>query len=62
LARAGTFWVCEYLSPSGIEPTLTMTGRGVPQAGEGLWAISPKQIKRLLQDQDWMDICNGNQA
>jgi hypothetical protein len=24
--------------------------------------ITPKQINRLLQDQDWMEICNGNQA
>jgi hypothetical protein len=23
--------------------------------------LTPKQVNRLLQDQDWMEICNGNQ-
>jgi hypothetical protein len=63
LARVGTFWVYEYLfakqDRANIDDDELAQFRKLMKAYGG---ITPKQINRLLQDQDWMEICNGNQA
>jgi hypothetical protein len=47
--------------PSRIERTSTTVIIEF-RNGEGLGALTPKQMNRLLHDQDWVEICNGNQA
>lgn len=63
LARAGTFWVYEYLfakqDRANIDDDELVEFRKLAKAYGGLTA---HQVNRLLQDQDWMEICNGNQA
>lgn len=63
LARVGTFWVYEYLfakqDRANIHDDELVEFRKLMKA---YGAITPKQINRLLQDQDWVEICNGNQA
>ncbi len=63
LARVGTLWVYEYLfakqDRANIDDDELVEFRKLVKA---YGALTPKQINRLLQDQDWMEICNGNQA
>jgi hypothetical protein len=62
LAKAGTFWIYEYLfakqDRANIDDDELAEFRKLVKAYA---AVTPKQINRLLQDQDWMEICNGNQ-
>lgn len=63
LARAGMFWVYEYLfakqDRANIDDDELVEFRKLAKA---YVALTPKQVSRLLQDQDWVEICNGNQA
>jgi hypothetical protein len=63
LARAGTFWIYEYLfakqDRSNIGDDELVEFRKLVKA---YGTLTPKQVNRLLQDQDWMEICNGNQT
>lgn len=63
LARAGTFWVYEYLfakqDRANIDNDELIGFRKLAKVYE---TLTSKQINRLLQNQDWMEICNGNQA
>jgi hypothetical protein len=63
LARAGTFWIYEYLfakqDRANIDDDELVEFRKLAKA---YGALTLKQINRLLQDQHWMEICNGNQA
>ena len=63
LAKAGTFWVYEYLfakqDRANIDDDELIEFRKLAKV---YGALTPKQVNRLLKDQDWMEICNGNQA
>jgi len=63
LARTGTFWIYEYLfakqDRANIDDDELVEFRKLVKAYA---AITPKQINRLLEDKDWMEICNGSQA
>jgi hypothetical protein len=63
LAKAGTFWVYEYLfakqDRANVEDDELADFRKLVKAYSGL---TPQQVNRLLQDRAWMEICNGNQA
>lgn len=63
LAKTGMFWVYEYLfakqDRANIDDDELVEFRKLAKAYSGLTA---HQVNRLLQDQDWMEICNGNQA
>jgi hypothetical protein len=63
LAKAGTFWIYEYLfakqDRANIDDDELIEFRKLAKV---YGTLTPKQINRLLKDQDWMEICNGNQA
>lgn len=63
LTRAGTFWVYEYLfakqDRANIDDDELVAFRKLAKVYGGLAA---HQVNRLLKNQDWMEICNGNQA
>ena len=63
LARAGQFWVYEYLyakqDRANIQDDELAAYRKLVKAYAGLTTY---QVNQLLQDQDWMEICNGNQT
>ncbi len=63
LAKAEAFWVFEYLfakqDRANIDDDELVEFRKLAKAYGSLTA---KQVNRLLQDQDWMEICNGNQT
>jgi hypothetical protein len=63
LAKVGTFWVYEYLfakqDRANIDDDELAEFRKLVKA---YGTLTPKQVHRLLQDQDWMEICNGNQT
>jgi len=63
LTRAGTFWVYEYLfakqDRANIDDDELVAFRKLAKVYGGLAA---QQVNRLLKNQDWMEICNGNQA
>ena len=63
LARAGTFWVYEYLfakqNRANIDDDELVEFRKLARA---YGSLTPKQVNLLVRDQDWMEICNGNQA
>lgn len=63
LAKAGTFWIYEYLfakqDRANIDDDELIEFRKLAKV---YGTLTPKQVNRLLQDQDWMEICNGNQA
>jgi hypothetical protein len=63
LAKAGTFWVYEYLfakqDRANIDDDELIEFRKLAKV---YGTLTPKQVNRLLKDQDWMEICNGNQA
>ena len=63
LARAGTFWVYEYLfakqDRANIDEDELLEFRKLVK---GYGALTSRQVSRLLQDHDWVEICNGNQA
>ncbi len=63
LAKAGTFWIYEYLfakqDRANIDDDELIEFRKLARAYS---ALTPQQANRLLRDQDWVEICNGNQA
>jgi hypothetical protein len=63
LAKTGTFWVYEYLfakqDRANIDDDELVEFRKLTKA---YGSLTPKQVNRLLQDHDWTEICNGNQA
>lgn len=63
VARAGQFWVYAYLfakqDRANIEDDELADFRKLVKAYAGLTA---HQVNQLLQEQDWMEICNGNQT
>lgn len=63
LANAGTFWVYEYLfakqDRANIDDDELVEFRKLAKA---YGSLTTKQVNRLLQDHDWMEICNDNQA
>lgn len=63
LARTGQFWVYEYLyakqDRANIQDDELADYRKLVKAYAGL---TTHQVNQLLHDQDWMEICNGNQA
>lgn len=63
IARAGTFWVFEYLfakqDRANIDDDELADFRVLVKAYGGL---TTRQINHFLQDQDWMEICDGNQS
>lgn len=63
LAKVGTFWVYEYLfakqDRANIDDAELVEFRKLVKA---YGTLTPKLVNRLLQDQDWMEICNGNQT
>jgi hypothetical protein len=63
LAKAGTFWVYEYLfskqDRANIDDDELAEFRKLAKA---YGALSLRQMNQLLQDQDWTEICNGRKA
>jgi hypothetical protein len=63
VAKIGTFWVYEYLfakqDRANIDTDELVEFRKLVKA---YGTLTPKQVNRLLQDQDWTEICNGNQT
>ena len=63
LAKAGTFWVYEYLfakqDRANVDDDELVEFRKLAKAYSGL---TTQQVKRLLQNHDWMEICDGDQA
>lgn len=63
LARAGTFWVYEYLfakqDRANIDDDELVEFRKLAKAYDH---VTAHQVNRLLEDRDWTEICNGNQA
>ncbi len=63
LARAGHYWVYEYLfakqDRANIEDDELSDYRKLVKAYAGL---TTHQVNQLIQDHDWMEICNDNQA
>ncbi len=63
LANAGSFWVYEYLfakqDRANIDDDELIEFRKLAKI---YGTLTPKQVNRLLQDQDWTEICHGNQA
>jgi hypothetical protein len=63
LARAGHFWVYEYLfakqDRADVEGDELADFRKLVKAYAGL---TTHQVNQLLRDKDWMEICNGGQA
>ena len=63
LAKVETFFVYEYLfakqDRANIDDAELVEFRKLVKA---YGTLTPKEVNRLLQDQDWMEICNGNQT
>ncbi len=63
LAKAGEFLVCEYLfakqDRANIDSDELIEFRKLAKAYAGLTA---QQVYQLLQNQDWVEICDGNQT
>jgi hypothetical protein len=63
LARAGHFWVYEYLfakqDRADIEDDELADFRKLVKAYAGL---TTDQVSQLLRDKDWMEICNDDQT
>ncbi len=63
LTKVGTFWVYEYLfakqDRANLDHDELIEFRKLAKA---YGTLTPEQMNRLLHDQDWMEICNGNQA
>ncbi|HEY2470943.1 MAG TPA: type II toxin-antitoxin system RelE/ParE family toxin [Terracidiphilus sp.] len=63
IARVGQFWVYEYLfakqDRANIDDDELADFRKLVKAYAGL---TTHQVNQLLRDQDWMEICNGNQT
>ena len=63
LANAGSFWVYEYLfakqDRANIDDDELIEFRKLAKI---YGTLTPKQVNRLLQDEDWTEICHGNQA
>jgi hypothetical protein len=63
VAKAGQFWVYEYLfakqDRANIDDDELADFRRLVKAYLG---ITAHQVNQLLRDQDWMEICNGDQT
>jgi hypothetical protein len=63
LARAGHYWVYEYLfakqDRANIEDDELAEFRKLVKAYAGL---TTHQVNQLIRENDWTEICNGNQA
>lgn len=63
LTRVGTFWVYEYLfakqDRANIDDDELLEFRKLAKA---YGILTPKQMDRLLQEQDWVEICNDNET
>jgi hypothetical protein len=63
LARAGHYWVYEYLfakqERANIEDDELADFRGLVKAYAGL---TKHQVNQLLREGDWKEICDGNQT
>ncbi len=63
LARAESLWVYEYLfakqDRSNIDEDELAAFRKLARAYGGL---TQQQVNQLINDQDWVEICNGDQA
>ncbi len=61
LARAGSFWIYEYLFAkqyrANIDDDELVEFRKLTKA---YGRLTPKQVNQLIRDQDWMEICNGD--
>lgn len=63
LAKAGTFWVYEYLFAKQDRANIDADELvGFRKLVKAYGSLTPRQVNLLLQDQDWMEICNGKQA
>jgi hypothetical protein len=63
LTRAGHYWIYEYLfakqdSVNIEDHELT----GFRKIAKAYGALTAQQVKQLIQDNDWMEICNGKKA
>jgi hypothetical protein len=63
LARAGHYWVCEYLfakqDRANIEDDELADFRKLVKAYA---TLTSHQVDRLIRENHWMEICNGDQA
>ena len=63
LARAGRYWVYEYLfakqDRANIEDDELADYRKLVKAYAGL---TTHQVNQLIRENDWMEICNGDQT
>jgi hypothetical protein len=63
LARAGHYWIYEYLfakqDRANIEDDELADFRKLVKAYAGL---TTHQVNQLILESNWMEICNGNQA
>ena len=63
LARAGHYWVYEYLfakqNRANIADDELADFRRLVKAYA---ALTTQQVNQLIRENDWMEICNGNQA
>jgi hypothetical protein len=63
LSKAQTFWVFEYLfakqDRANIDDDELVAFRNLAKAYA---LLTTMQMNQLLQNQDWTEICNGNQA
>ena len=63
LARAGHYWVCEYLfakqNRANIAEDELADFRRLVKAYAKL---TTSQVNQLIQENDWMEICHGNQT
>lgn len=62
LARAGHYWVYEYVfakqDRANIEDQELAAFRKIAKA---YGSLTTQQIRQLIQDNDWMEICNGDE-
>jgi hypothetical protein len=63
LARAGHFWVYEYLFAKQDRANIADDELGgFRKLVKAYAALTTQQVNQLLRDRDWMEICNDDQT
>jgi hypothetical protein len=63
LARAGHYWVYEYLFAKQDRANIADDELADFRKLVKVYAaLTPQQVNRLIRENDWMEICHGNQT